>query len=214
MSKLISFSLWGDNPKYLHGAIQNAKQRADYYHDWVCKFFVHKDVPKETVQTLREQEGTIVSILEGDADWTFALTRFLPFADDDVEYFISRDCDSRFSMREVSAVEQWINSGALCHTMKDHPCHVNYPLLAGMTGFRNPAPFDFLSLVKDYENKEYYHYDQDFLRDVILPFYKHSVAYHHKDNFPLPREKDRFVGQAFDEFDKVDPHHLELLTHE
>ena len=84
MSKLISFSLWGDNPKYLHGAIQNAKQRADYYHDWVCKFFVHKDVPKETVQTLREQEGTIVSILEGDADWTFALTRFLPFADDDV----------------------------------------------------------------------------------------------------------------------------------
>lgn len=214
MSKLISFSLWGDNPKYLYGAIQNAKQRADFYPDWICKFFVHKDVPQETIQALREQEGTVVSILDGPADWTFSLTRFLPFIDENVEYFISRDCDSRFSMREVSAVEQWLDSGALCHTMKDHPCHFSYPLLAGMTGFRNPAPFDFLLLVKDYENKEYYHYDQDFLRDVILPFYKHSIAYHHKGNFPLPREKDRFVGQVFDEFDRVDPHHLELLAYE
>lgn len=214
MEKLISFSLWGDNPKYCVGALENAKQRADFYPDWECVFYVHKDVPEDVQNKLRGFHGTRVKILDGKADWTFSLTRFLPFADENVEYFISRDCDSRFSMREVSAVEQWIDSKALCHTMKDHPCHFSYPLLAGMTGFRNPAPFDFLSLVRDYENKEYYHYDQDFLRDVIFPFYKHSVAYHHKDNFPLPREKDRFVGQVFDEFNRVDPHHLELLANE
>ena len=214
MRKLISFSLWSDNAKYLKGAIQNAKQRKLYYPEWTAKFFIHKDVPKDTVDALLEQEGTTVSILDGEPNWKFSLTRFLPFTDDSVEYFISRDCDSRFSMREVSAVNQWIESGALCHTMKDHPCHYSYPLLAGMTGFRNPALFDFNALLLEYDGVDYYHYDQDFLRDVVLPFYKHSVACHTKDNFPLARLANRFVGQVFDENEETDPQHLELLKYE
>ena len=34
--KVISFSLWGDNPKYMDGIIDNAdvKQRLDFYKDW------------------------------------------------------------------------------------------------------------------------------------------------------------------------------------
>ena len=44
MKKIIAFSLWGDNPKYCIGAIKNAQLRIQYYSDWVCKFYIQKDV--------------------------------------------------------------------------------------------------------------------------------------------------------------------------
>ena len=214
MSKIISFALWGSDPKYCAGALENARDRELFYPDWKSIFYVHKDVPDIYINKLHGYKNTIVRVLDGQANWTFSLTRFLPFLSDEKEYFISRDCDSRFSKREVDAVNEWLASGKLCHTMKDHPCHYNYPLLAGMTGFKNPCLFDFATMLESYENANYYHHDQDFLRDVVLPFYKNSVLFHNKDNFPSPREENRFVGQVFDEFNKTPQEHLDLLKHE
>jgi len=39
MKKVISFSLWGDNPTYNIGAIKNAKLALDYYPDFECWFW-------------------------------------------------------------------------------------------------------------------------------------------------------------------------------
>lgn len=214
MSKVISFALWGNDPKYCVGALENARDKEFYYPDWQSVFYVHKDVPEVYANKLRGHKNTKVIILDGQANWTFSLTRFLPFLSDETEYFISRDCDSRFSKREVDAVNEWLASGKLCHTMKDHPCHYNYPLLAGMTGFKNPCLLDFATMLEGYENKDYYHHDQDFLLDVVFPFYKNSVLFHNKDNFPSPREENRFVGQVFDEFNKTPQEHLDLLKYE
>lgn len=214
MSKVISFALWGQDPKYCVGALENAKDAAKFYPDWQTVFHVHKDVPEDTIGKLRGHKNAKVKIFSGEANWKFSLTRFLPFLDENVEYFISRDCDSRFSKREVDAVNEWLDSGKLCHTMKDHPCHYSFPLLAGMTGFRNPCLFDFAAMLESYENADYYHYDQDFLRDVVFPFYNKSIVFHHKDNFPSPREENRFVGQVFDEFNKTPQEHLDLLSFE
>lgn len=212
--KVISFSLWGNDPKYLVGALENVRDAAKFYPEWQVVFHTHKDVPEDAINKLRGYKNAKVKIFSGEANWKFSLTRFLPFLDENVEYFISRDCDSRFSKREVDAVNEWLASGKLCHTMKDHPCHYNYPLLAGMTGFRNPCLFDFAAMLEGYENADYYHYDQDFLRDVVLPFYKNSVICHTKDNFPSPREENRFVGQVFDEHNKTPQEHLDLLKYE
>lgn len=214
MSKIISFSLWGNDPKYCIGALENARDRESFYPEWESVFHIHKNVEDSVINKLRGHKKTTVKVFDGEPNWKFSLTRFLPFLDENVEFFISRDCDSRFSKREVDAVNEWMASGKLCHTMKDHPCHYNYPLLAGMTGFRNPCLFDFATMLSEYENQDYYHYDQDFLRDVVLPFYNKSVIFHNKDNFPSPREKNRFVGQVFDEFNKTPQEHLDLLIHE
>ncbi len=36
MKRVISYSLWGDNPKYTIGAIKNAELALTYYPDFEC----------------------------------------------------------------------------------------------------------------------------------------------------------------------------------
>ena len=57
--------------------------------------------------------------------------RFLPF--ENVERFISRDADSRLSIREKLAVDKWIESDKTLHIMRDHPHH-NVYIFAGLFG--------------------------------------------------------------------------------
>ena len=38
MKKVISFSLWGDNPKYTIGAIKNAELIDTIYPGWIGRF--------------------------------------------------------------------------------------------------------------------------------------------------------------------------------
>ena len=47
MKKIISFCLWGDNPKYTIGAIENAKLAKTIYPDWTCRFYVGTSTPDE-----------------------------------------------------------------------------------------------------------------------------------------------------------------------
>ena len=42
MLKVISFSLWGDNPTYTQGGIINAELAKIYYPDFECWFYIHK----------------------------------------------------------------------------------------------------------------------------------------------------------------------------
>ena len=66
------------------------------------------------------------------------MARFLSYDDPKVSHVISRDLDSRFSPRELFAVNQWLSSGASFHTMRDHNHH-NVPILGGMFGIRRGA---------------------------------------------------------------------------
>ena len=49
--------------------------------------------------------------------------RFLPLLDHSVDRFMSRDTDSVMLEREVHAVNQWLQSPATFHLMRDHPWH-------------------------------------------------------------------------------------------
>ena len=49
--------------------------------------------------------------------------RFLPLADPLVDIVLSRDLDSVVNQRELAAVQEWLQSGALFHVMRDHPFH-------------------------------------------------------------------------------------------
>jgi hypothetical protein len=61
--------------------------------------------------------------------------RFAPMADPLVSEWHSRDLDSRISLREVAAVEDWQSSGATYHIMRDHPYHVAH-ILGGLFGMK------------------------------------------------------------------------------
>jgi hypothetical protein len=214
MKKVISFSLWGDNPTYTVGAIRNVELAKNFYPDFECWIYLHKQsVPKEIIQQLNTHFN--VKIIYKDGDLTNEnckprMWRFEAIDDDEVEIMISRDTDTRILMREVIAVNEWINSGKIFHIMRDHPHHDSH-ILAGMFGARKIKELTSWSkLINNYVKCNNRMYDQDFLRDYIYPlvinnsivhatFYKKEV---HAADFPTKYCSEyKFVGEYvyFDE---------------
>lgn len=70
MNKIISFSLWGNNPKYTVGAIRNAELSKTIYPGWKCRFYVAKDVPDDCMSRLLQIDNVeVVHKWEEDPDW-------------------------------------------------------------------------------------------------------------------------------------------------
>merc|ERR1711976_480857 len=61
--------------------------------------------------------------------------RFFPILDQDVDVLLVRDLDSHISRREVSAVNEFLNSSKDFHIMRDHPFHIQ-PIMGGLWGIR------------------------------------------------------------------------------
>ena len=161
--KIISFSLWGNNPKYTIGAIKNTQLAPIVYPDWVCKFYISNDVPREIIKSL-EQTSDIIQV-NNIGNWKLAVERFKAI-DDDIECAIFRDTDSRLNLREKAAVDEWLKSDKTMHIMKDHPYHRGFPILAGMWGLKKIGfDLNMTSMLNVYTNQEQYHYDQIFLNN-------------------------------------------------
>jgi hypothetical protein len=203
--KIISFSLWGSENKYCIGAIKNAQLAKILYPGWICRYYCANSVPKETVAKLNNQKNVQIVKINGDGDWSHAANRFISFDDPEATHIITRDTDSRLSIREVSAVNEWIESGTKAHIMRDHPFHFT-PVLAGMFGILGGVIKDTKSLLKKPHN--YYHYDQDLLVKHVMPLIENSCTVHDeffaKQRFPTQRNDFEFVGESFDEHDIPD----------
>ena len=166
MKKIISFSLWGNNPKYTVGAVKNANLAGKFYPGWVCRFYCATDVPVDVIRELKKTSEVV--ICEDKPDWKFTTKRFLPMSEEGIERIIFRDTDSRFSEREVAAVNEWIDSGEVLHVMKDHPFHGGFPILAGMFGIKGGFVSNVDKILKLAETvPEQYHFDQLFLQKYI-----------------------------------------------
>lgn len=216
MKKIISFSLWGSNPIYTHGAVKNAKLALEIYPDWICRYYVGKDVPLDIIKSLISFDNTELYIMNdvgGVALGTF--WRFFAASDLDVDIMISRDTDSRLNAREKAAVDEWLASDKDFHIMRDHPYH-NVPILAGMWGVKDCFLSEMVCDIDDYVKGDFWQVDQHFLRDIVYPKIKDRAMVHDEyfENKPFPkiRENGLFVGQAFDGDDNpLNPEHAEML---
>src|SRR5262249_55665739 len=56
--RVIAFSLWGREPRYLVGAVRNAELAARVYPGWTCRFYVGRSVPSATVRRLAALPNT------------------------------------------------------------------------------------------------------------------------------------------------------------
>jgi len=215
MKKIISFSLWGDNPKYCVGAIKNSELREKYYPDWVCRFHVHKDVPSEYIESLESSDGTEVVIEDRAANWTGMFWRFEPISEEDVSVMLSRDCDSRLNQREADAVSEFMNSEKLFHIMRDHPHH-GFNVLGGMFGVKKGILDNMKDLCARFAQTDNYGTDYRFFDAIIGQVPLESIMVHDPFftgiDFPNPREENQFVGQVFDENDVYDQSHLDALN--
>lgn len=214
MKKIISFSLWGNNPKYCVGAIRNSELRQKYYPDWVCRFYVHKDVPSEYIESLQSIDGTEVVIEDRPPNWTGMFWRFEPISEEDVSVMISRDCDSRLNEREADAVSEFMNSEKLFHIMRDHPYH-GFNVLGGMFGIKKGILNNMKDLCARFAQTDNYGTDYVFFDTIIREIPHQAIMVHDpffsKIDFPSPRKGSQFVGQVFDENDVYDQSHVDAL---
>lgn len=212
MKRIISFSLWGQNLKYLVGAVRNADLAKEIYPGWICRFFIGASVPSGFVTQLKEKDNTEIVMMPDWGDWKALFWRFSPASDPDTEIMISRDTDSRLSWREKEAVEEWIKSEKGFHIMRDHPYH-RFLVLGGMWGVRAGTLENIEKLIKNFQVVDEYGTDYQFWQKVGLhDIAKDDIMVHDEffsDNkpFPSPRRGLDFVGKVFDENeDTVDAH--------
>jgi len=203
MKKVVSFSLWGDNPKYCVGAIKNASLIKKIYPGWESWFYCGSSVPQEVIDFIIK-EGGKVFLKSEQGDWTGMFWRFEPIAHPEVEIMISRDADSRVSERESFAVNSWLESDKLFHVMRDHPAHA-IEILGGMWGAKKPLLGDMMHLIKAYSKGNFWQVDQNFLKEVVWPRVSYTTMTHDeffaKLPFPKSRNGAEFVGQVYDEND-------------
>ena len=226
MTKVISFSLWGKDPKYCIGAVRNAELAADIYPDWRCIFQLDALVPVVVWDALSEMEHVdVIRRIDpqtngmAKGDWRGMFWRFEYVNAQNVDVMISRDCDSRLTNREAVAVEEWLESGKGFHIMRDHPWHGS-SMLGGMWGCRSGALPEFNQLMAEWHHEDRWQTDQDFLNQAIYPRIANDAMIHasffrmepHAKDFPVPRRGTEFVGQVFDENEATVSEHIQALA--
>lgn len=217
MKKVISFSLWGENPKYTIGAIKNAELALSIYPDWICRYYIGKSTPKEIINKLTEFYNTEIYILNEKGNWSGMFWRFYAATDPSVDVMISRDTDSRLSLREKNAVDEWLASPSVFHIMRDHPYHKT-EILGGMFGIKKNAIENLHTLLNEYTKGDFWQVDQNFLREKIYPLiYKNSTVhdpFFEKKSFPSSRVNSEFVGEVYDALENRNPEHYLLIPNE
>jgi len=202
---VVSFSLWGSEPKYVIGALRNAELLPAVYPGWQGRFYCGSSVPDAALSELAAMPQVEVVRMDAAGDWRAMFWRFYPASEPDVAVMLSRDTDSRLNRRERAAVDEWLASDRDFHVMRDHPWH-SAPILGGMWGVRNRLLADMRQLIGAYVAGDFWQVDQQFLAAVVVPRVRERWLEHDEyfsgRPFPTRRRGREYVGQPFDENDR------------
>jgi hypothetical protein len=220
MKNVVAYSLWGDHPMYWVGALRNIELANKFYPGFISRFYIDKNSRPDLIDSIKGENVEVVLVDSKDS-FHGMFWRFWASEDPEVDIFLSRDCDSRISEREVSAVNEWLNSDKDFHIMRDHPYHT-VSILGGMWGCRNGLLRN-IKIIKQIENWNKFSQkgvDQDFLGQVIYPYVYNKSIEHSEFGlkfggeikpFPTERQNYEFVGDVFDENDIRHPDYWRLI---
>ena len=200
--KYLSFSLWGDKPIYNVGAIRNSELWKEIYPDWQMVVYYDNTVPLDTIERL---ESNGVETIQMSEEIFGCFWRFLISDRPDCDYAVFRDTDSRISIREKIAVDEWIESKKSVHIMRDHPYHGipagndRLGILAGMWGIKgNVIPITEMIKKFTLGKNNQYGIDQTFLKTIYSIFendkFTHDEFFENLP-YPIKRENGRFIGE-------------------
>lgn len=202
--RLISFSLYGQDPLYIEGAIENARLCDRFYPGWRCRFHIDDTVPGECVEALLQLGAEIVAGHVQKGPHYGKYWRYLAAAGSHLDYVIFRDADSRLNSRESAAVGEWLASGASLHVMRDNAAHHRKPALGGMWGCRGGAVPDIDALINTKGSFDKHGQSDEFVGTLIFPRFAGDRCVHDDhaftpDSRPFPRhaplEGTSFVGE-------------------
>lgn len=213
--KVISYSLWGDDPKYTIGSVRNAELAQQIYPDWYSYFFINDSVPDNIQEQLLSIPNVTLFYKQSPSDWTGMFWRFETCYDLEVSVSIFRDTDSRLSLREKYAVDDWLASDKTFHIMRDHPHH-GFPILGGMWGYKSTNKYPIKTLLESFNKTNNYGTDYQFFGEKIYPLIGDDKIVHDpffdKLDFPVPRIENEFVGDVFDEHNNRHPEYYKYIS--
>ena len=192
--------MWGKNSFYIIGGILNADIAEKEWEGWTCRYYVAPTVPKTAIKELTSRKNTQVFMMDEDVSWNGMFWRFYPASDPSVDVMISRDTDSRLSIRDKAAVDEWLNSDKDFHILRDC-CQHGWPICGGAWGCRNGVITEMMDLIEEYPRKQIdnnHGIDQKFLRSEIYPkiidkayvhddWFSNMYRNETKHPFPIPR---------------------------
>ena len=182
---ILSYSFYGNNPRYTDGAIANAQLMPEFYPNWTMRVYIHDSVPTPILEKLKSYPHVEVCTPPLHDQLLNPMTwRFLVASDLLVTRYIVRDIDSRLSVREKNAVDEWIISMKPFHILHDHPFHIQ-PINGGLFGGTYDA---FPQMETHLHNKkkpvvQKYDADQRFLETVVYPIVKDISLVHDAFHF-------------------------------
>ena len=180
---IIAFSQWGDDNRYLTGAVNNAIVARYLYPGWMCRFYVDRSVPDTALADLMAQGAQVMlAPPEMPAGRYGPFWRFLVEDDETVAVFLCRDADAVMNIKERVAVQDWLTSGRAFHVMRDRPTQCEL-MLAGMWGahrgnigaMRDRIDAYLAARPKQINDRTA---DQEFLRTAIWPIARQDVLAH------------------------------------
>lgn len=220
--KVFSFCLYGNNPIYTIGAIENLKIINTLFPDWKTIVSYANNVDPIIISELRDN-GAILIEKDYKLSFTGMFWRFLPISFDDVEVMVSRDCDSRVSERDVACLEEFLSSSYDYNIIRDHPIGHYWRINGGMWATKKTEYIVKIdSYVESYLRKfqniigtdsalndSIRNHDQIFLSEVIYPNIVNNCLIHDEyfkyENNCKAINHDRksnnfaFIGESIDE---------------
>ena len=208
--KIVSFSLYGDNPKYFVGAIENARTIQQSMPGWTARFYCGVSISKTLIEEL-EQLGAQTRIQASDWHPNGMFWRYMPIGESRITHIAFRDTDSRLSERDLESINKWLESMKWAHIIRDHPFHQT-PILGGLWGIKN-VEFDtsaFWKLASRYSTQ--FGDDQRFLAAHVYPILRRNALIHdpffayepRRMHQSLESPNSSYMGESFSELSTVD----------
>ena len=183
--RVIAYSLYGSNARYIDGAIANVELMPNIYPDWEIYIYYDRTVLSKTIDKLKSYRYVTMINMTSNSITNKMSWRFLVASDPNIERYVIRDIDSRLLRREKSAVDEWIASGKQSHVMRDHPSHSNYAMSGGMWEGTHEVIPNMKSLLLNKNRQHSYLQDMKFLNSMVWTKVKSSVFQH--DSFSCGR---------------------------
>lgn len=169
MNQVISYSLYGKQPRFMVGAIKNAQLAQVFFPGFTVRYYVGNSVPTWVRSTLDLFPNVEQITVDEREDSTARLWRFRAIYDPTVDVVLSRDADARLSLREAIAHQEFLDSEFDFHIIRDHPSGHGYFISAGMFACKNKGMGFFKKILDDTQLHDTYMQDQQFLSGAIYP---------------------------------------------
>ena len=202
-SNIISYSLWGNNPRYIAPLLENLKILPHLFPAWTIRVYIDKSVPNDVMSQLKRNGADLVAkASQRDAPfYSRLLWRFEVANDSTVQRFLVRDADSLLTVKERIAVDAWLKSNAYFHMMRDFYTHTDL-MLAGMWGGVGNILPDLQKVWRDYRSEfvQGRTADQRLLSDMVWPTVSQSCLIHDSiftgclGSVPFPPYGDLYPG--------------------